>query len=102
MVVTAAESDLERIRLALTEACANVVRHAYPGDPGMLDVVVCLGPRKIVIEVRDTGVGVCGAVDSEPNQAGGLGLPLIGMLADRVEITPCMPGTSVRMTFDLH
>ena len=100
MVATAAESDRERIRLALTEACANVVRHAYPGDPGMLDVDVCLAARRVTIEVRDTGVGV--GEDHEPRNWGGLGLPLIDMLADRVDITQCSPGTSVTMTFDLH
>jgi len=100
----AAASDLDRIRLALTEACANVVRHAYPEDPGMLDVGVCLGPGTILVEVWDVGVGVGVAGDREPQdaRAGGLGLPLIDMLADRVEITPGRPGTSVRMTFDLH
>jgi anti-sigma regulatory factor (Ser/Thr protein kinase) len=102
MVADAETSDLERIRLAVTEACANVVRHAYPDDPGMLDVGVCLGPDTVMIEVRDCGVGV--ADDREPpgETGGGLGLPLIAMLTDRVEITPRLPGTSVRMTFDLH
>lgn len=102
MVVDAADHDRDRIRLAVTEACANVVRHAYPDDPGMLDVGVCLGPGTIMVEVRDCGVG--GAEQREPREtaAGGLGLPLIDMLADQVEITARHPGTSVRMTFDLH
>jgi serine/threonine-protein kinase RsbW len=101
MMADAAASDLDRIRLALTEACANVVRHAYPDDPGMLDVGICLRRRTVMIEVRDCGVGV--AKDHQPEAGpGGLGLPLIDMLADRVEITPREPGTSVRMTFDLH
>jgi anti-sigma regulatory factor (Ser/Thr protein kinase) len=103
MVADAAEPDLERIRLALTEACANVVRHAYPDDPGMLDVGVCRGPKTVMIEVRDCGVGV--PEDREPRTepgGGGLGLPLIDMLADRVEITSRLSGTSVNMSFDLH
>ena len=102
MMGSAAENDLERIRLALTEACANVVRHAYPEDPGMLDIGLCMGPRTITVEVLDRGVG--GAEQREPREAaaGGLGLPLIDMLADRVEISPQHPGTSVRMSFDLH
>jgi serine/threonine-protein kinase RsbW len=100
MLADAAENDLERIRLALTEACANVVRHAYPDDPGVLDVGVCRGPTRITIVVRDCGVGV--DEDREPSGGpGGLGLPLLDMLADRVEITSRRPGTSVRMAFDL-
>ena len=102
MAADAGDDDLERIRLALTEACANVVRHAYPDDPGMLEVDACLGPTTVVIDVRDTGVGTDEAEEEPETSLGGLGLPLIGMLADRVEITPCRPGTSIRMTFDLH
>ena len=58
VVSDAAQSDLERIRLAVTEACANVVRHAYPDDSGVLDVAVCLRPSVVMIDVRDCGVGV--------------------------------------------
>jgi serine/threonine-protein kinase RsbW len=102
MVAEAAESDLERIRLALTEACANVIRHAYPDAEGTLDIRICLGPRTVMIEVRDRGVGVGEDPAPQSGGPGGLGLPLIDMLADRVEIRPCVPGTSVRMTFDLR
>jgi len=94
--------DLDRIRLALTEACANVVRHAYPDEPGMLEVGACLGPRTVVIDVCDAGVGADEGPGQPETGVGGLGLPLIGMLADQVEITPQAPGTSVRMTFELH
>jgi serine/threonine-protein kinase RsbW len=100
VVADAGMSDLERVRLALTEACANVVRHAYPDDPGMLDVGVCVDPETVIVEVRDCGVGVIGEPEPPGETGGGLGLPLIDMLADRVEITPRLPGTSVRMTFD--
>lgn len=103
LAIDVAEDDLDRIRLALTEACANVVRHAYPGDPGMLAVGARLGPKTVVIDVCDTGIGFGerGTAEIEPTP-GGLGLPLIGRLADRVEVTPKAPGTSVRMTFELH
>jgi anti-sigma regulatory factor (Ser/Thr protein kinase) len=102
MMGPAAADDLERVRLAVTEACANVVRHAYPDDRGLLDVGVCLGPQTVRVEVRDSGIGVCDEREPPGERGGGLGLPLIDMLADRVEITPQRPGTSVRMTFDLQ
>jgi serine/threonine-protein kinase RsbW len=102
MVGDVAEDDIERIRLALTEACTNVVRHAYAGDAGMLDVGVCLGRSTVVVVVRDCGVGLTDEGTPRGESGGGLGLPLIDMLADRVEIAPRLPGTSVRMTFDLH
>jgi anti-sigma regulatory factor (Ser/Thr protein kinase) len=102
LLADAAQSDLERIRLAVTEACANVVRHAYPDDPGMLDVGACVGPEVVRIVVRDCGVGVTEDPEPRPVASGGMGLPLIDMLADRVEVTPRSPGTAVRMTFELH
>jgi anti-sigma regulatory factor (Ser/Thr protein kinase) len=102
MMADAAADDLDRVRLAVTEACANVVRHAYPGDPGPLDVGVSVGRRTITVEVRDSGVGVAGDREPPGEGGGGLGLPLIDLLADRVEITPRRPGTSVSMTFELQ
>jgi anti-sigma regulatory factor (Ser/Thr protein kinase) len=96
------EDDLYRIRLALTEACANVVRHAYPDDPGILRVDARLGPRTVEIEVCDAGIGTGQGRSPAAPGAGGLGLPLIDMLADRVEITAHEPGTSVRMIFELR
>jgi serine/threonine-protein kinase RsbW len=102
MIADAAQNDLERIRLAVTEACANVVRHAYPDDQGMLDVGVRRGPKVVMIEVRDCGVGVPDDREPRTEPDGGLGLPLIDVLADQIEITPRRPGTSVRMTFDLR
>ena len=102
VVADAGMSDLERVRLALTEACANVVRHAYPDDPGILRVDARLGPRTVEIEVCDAGIGTGQGRSPAAPGAGGLGLPLIDMLADRVEITAHEPGTSVRMIFELR
>jgi serine/threonine-protein kinase RsbW len=103
MVDDAADNDIERIRLAVTEACANVVRHASAGEPGMLDVNVCMNQETVMVVVMDVGVGVARDDRERPESvAEGLGLPLIDMLADRVEIAGRQPGTSVRMTFDLH
>jgi serine/threonine-protein kinase RsbW len=73
----------EDIRLAVTEACTNVVRHAYAGHDGTIDVVV--RPRGVDLEVivEDTGRGI----GPSPDTAGpGLGLPLIAALADTLEI----------------
>lgn len=102
LAIDATEGDLDRIRLALTEACANVVRHAYPGESGTLEVGACLGPRTVVIDVRDSGIGTGGGHREHEPASGGLGLPLIEMLADRLEINSRCPGTSVRMTFELR
>jgi anti-sigma regulatory factor (Ser/Thr protein kinase) len=55
-----------------------------------------------VIDVRDSGIGTGGGHREHEPASGGLGLPLIEMLADRLEINSRCPGTSVRMTFELR
>ncbi len=71
------------MRLAVTEACTNVVRHAYAGDEGTIDVVVRPSGRELEVTVEDSGRGL----GPSPDTAGpGLGLPLIAALADSLEI----------------
>jgi len=75
---------VEDIRLAVTEACTNVVRHAYAGREGPLEVQVepedgqCL-----TVIVTDHGQGI----RPNPSSEGpGLGLPLIAALTSQLEI----------------
>ena len=77
------DGALEDIRLAVTEACTNVVRHAYADDDGTIDVAV--RPRADALEVTVSDGGR-GGVPSPDNSGLGLGLPLIAALADSLEI----------------
>ena len=71
------------MRLAVTEACTNVVRHAYPGDEGTIDVIVRPNGEALEVVVSDSGQGI----GPSPDTAGpGLGLPLIAALSDSLEI----------------
>ena len=71
------------MRLAVTEACTNVVRHAYSDDGGTIDVVVRLQRRALDVIVADSGRGI----EPSPDTSGpGLGLPLIAALAESLEI----------------
>src|SRR6476469_4413366 len=45
------------LKLALTEACTNSVRHAYAGREGMVEILYELHDDKLVIEVVDEGEG---------------------------------------------
>ncbi len=78
------------LKLALTEACSNSVRHAY--DEGRLGVVRIryeLSPDKIVIEVDDEGSGFDPetiAQAQEELDEGGLGIAIIRALTDELEI----------------
>ena len=78
------------LKLALTEACSNSVRHAY--DEGRLGVVQIryeLSPDKFVIEVDDEGSGFDPQTierAQEDLDEGGLGIAIIRALTDELEI----------------
>jgi serine/threonine-protein kinase RsbW len=84
------DETLYDLKLALTEACTNSVRHAYEhGRVGNVEIVYELRPDRLVIEVGDEGAGF---VPLEGNghegelEEGGLGIEIIRALADEVEI----------------
>jgi serine/threonine-protein kinase RsbW len=99
-VLEVGEQKLADIRLAVTEACTNVVVHAYPeGQEGPLEVLASLLGDDLLVVVRDEGRGIMPRSDS-PGL--GLGLPLIASLADAVRLGHDAQGrTEVRMTFSL-
>ena len=74
---------VEDMRLAVTEACTNVVRHAYEDEPGPIEVVIHPDEEKLEVVISDRGRGLDGSVDGS---GPGLGLPLIAALADSVEL----------------
>jgi serine/threonine-protein kinase RsbW len=88
---------VEDMRLAVTEACTNVVRHAYHGEPGPIDVVIRPNGDRLDLIVTDQGQGLGPSADVN---GPGLGLPLIAALADSVELDH-MPsrGSRVAMSF---
>jgi serine/threonine-protein kinase RsbW len=89
---------VEDMRLAITEACTNVVRHAYPAaEPGTIDVMIRPTGDRLDLVVTDHGAGI----GPSPDVAGpGLGLPMIAALADTLEIEhgPSR-GTRLAMSF---
>jgi serine/threonine-protein kinase RsbW len=89
---------VEDIRLAVTEACTNVVRHAYDGDDGAIDVVVRPSHQRLEVVISDRGRGMAESPDLD---GPGLGLPLIAALADNVELQQAPSrGSRLRMSFD--
>jgi len=90
---------LADVKLAVTEACTNVVVHAYPDDdPGPMVVRAHVEPEALTIVVSDQGRGILPRPDS-PGL--GLGLPLIATLASSLELGTNDDETEVRMTFVL-
>jgi anti-sigma regulatory factor (Ser/Thr protein kinase) len=93
-------ADLNDIRTAVTEACNNVVLHAYDGEEGPLDVEVYLSGQAIEVVVRDHGTGIKPRIRTEEEEALGIGLSIIQALAPRVEFKDVSGGgTEVRMEF---
>jgi anti-sigma regulatory factor (Ser/Thr protein kinase) len=90
---------LSDIKLAVTEACTNVVVHAYPGAEGPMGLRASVLDDHVAIVIHDHGRGIVPRADS-PGL--GLGLPLIATLADSLELgTGEAEETEVRMTFAL-
>jgi anti-sigma regulatory factor (Ser/Thr protein kinase) len=88
---------IDDMRLAVTEACTNVVRHAYEPDDGQIEIVIRPDGDAINVIVSDDGRGL----GPSPDVAGpGLGLPLIAALADRLEIDHApQAGSRLLMSF---
>jgi serine/threonine-protein kinase RsbW len=87
------------LKLALTEACTNSVRHAYAGGSGTVEIVYELHPDRLVVVVSDEGEGFTPEtprpLDGEELDAeGGLGIAIIRALSDELEITQRRPGGS--------
>jgi anti-sigma regulatory factor (Ser/Thr protein kinase) len=92
--------DLNDIRTAVTEACNNVVLHAYEGREGPLQVELYLASEAVEVVVRDHGTGIRPHIRSEEEAALGIGLSIIQALAPRVEFKDVPGGgTEVRMEF---
>jgi serine/threonine-protein kinase RsbW len=92
--------ELNDIRTAVTEACNNVVLHAYDAAGGPLHVELYLNPEAVEVVVRDHGKGIKPHIRGEQDDALGIGLSIIQALAPRVEFKDVEGGgTEVRMEF---
>ncbi|MEO3945533.1 anti-sigma B factor RsbW [Gorillibacterium sp. CAU 1737] len=104
--------DIEDMKVAIAEACNNVVLHAYPSDPqGTIDIEFWLNEGDLTITVSDSGTSFAYEELGELGQAsmpyegktlddisaGGLGIYLMQALMDRVEVEQ-ETGTKVTLT----
>jgi serine/threonine-protein kinase RsbW len=91
------------LKLALTEACSNSVRHAYEEDrEGVVEVRYRLLHDRIEVEVTDDGAGFDPAVlerAEEELDEGGLGVAIIRALSDEVDIGTKPDGAGSRLRF---
>jgi serine/threonine-protein kinase RsbW len=86
------------LKLAVTEACTNVIQHAYGSAAGSGEIVVryTVEPGMLSIEVEDTGSGFdVDASAATDRNGGGNGLLIIRALTDELSVTSTGSGTRV-------
>ena len=93
------DETLHDLKLALTEACTNSVKHAYAeGGEGIVDIVYELQPDRLAVEVGDAGAGFelqdAEGGNGDELSEGGLGIEIIRAVTDEVEIEPREGGGS--------
>jgi serine/threonine-protein kinase RsbW len=96
------EPGIADLKTVVTEACMNVVVHAYPeGQPGPLEVEAVPDHDGLTVAVRDHGMGIRPRTDGERSSLR-LGLTLIAALSSSFEIKGGVDrGTEIRMYLPL-
>jgi anti-sigma regulatory factor (Ser/Thr protein kinase) len=90
---------LDDLKTAVSEACNNVVLHAYGGEAGPLAVALYVNPESIEVAVRDHGSGM-GQLTPIDDRMQGIGLPVIQALAQEADFRRGADGgTEVWMVF---
>jgi two-component sensor histidine kinase len=89
------DADELSVALAVTEACSNVVRHAYPDGQGDMLLEMRLESTDVVATVTDTGIGITDQPTSRRDAQ--LGLPLLRHVAETTISNE--GGTVVEMRF---
>src|SRR3954469_16628888 len=98
-VLEVPDQTLADVKLAVTEACTNVVVHAYPNGEGPMGLRATVHDAGLRVVVADGGRATLPRADS-PGL--GLGLPLIATLAESLELgSGDNEETEVRMSFRL-
>jgi serine/threonine-protein kinase RsbW len=96
------EEALADLKLAVTEACSNSVRHAYgEGRDGIVQIDYELHSDRLVIEVSDDGAGFIPELEHQRGELteGGLGLAIIRSLTDELELADSNGGKGARLRF---
>jgi anti-sigma regulatory factor (Ser/Thr protein kinase) len=89
------------MKIAVTEACANAVVHAYHEREGPLEVDMRAEGGLLTVSVRDRGLGFNPLPADDEHGPLGFGLALIASLSDAFAIQGGVAGTEVMMTFQL-
>jgi serine/threonine-protein kinase RsbW len=90
---------LDDLKTAVSEACNNVVLHAYGGEPGPMAILLNVDDDVLSVTVRDRGAGIPQDVLAA-ERVDGIGISVIRALADDVRFTSSPnAGTEVQIDF---
>ncbi len=100
-------STIVDLKLAVTEACGNAVRHAYPADAETgppasvaqeMEMECHLGDARVAITIRDWGRGLERAAAAGDTHGAGFGFHLLGALTEDVAVRDT-DGVGTTVTF---
>ena len=92
------EVDVDGMVLAVSEAVANVVTHAYEaGAGGVIELSATASPYEVSVVVRDHGRGLAGA--DRASAGAGYGIEIIRRLAQHVALDDSDRGVALTMRF---
>jgi serine/threonine-protein kinase RsbW len=90
------DEEIDKIRIAVDEACTNVIKHAYEGEgEDHIGIIIKIDYSKLTIVVTDRGKGFDPKGIELPDmenyfaelRVGGLGIYLMNTLMDEVDYT---------------
>jgi anti-sigma regulatory factor (Ser/Thr protein kinase) len=97
------EDALADLKLAVTEACSNAVRHAYPDEvDGTVHLSMSLERDTLTVEIADEGRGLdadnISSWDASRMREAGMGFSIMRAVVDELEIdSTSSTGTVVRL-----
>jgi serine/threonine-protein kinase RsbW len=93
---------LDDLKTVVSEACNNVILHAYEEDGGTLQIGAASDGVALEVSVSDAGGGFRPETGADETRSLGLGLPLIASLSDSFSITGAAGvGTTMTVRFNI-
>jgi serine/threonine-protein kinase RsbW len=98
------EDAVADLKLALTEACSNSVRHAYDHDDGQVHLAFNVQKDRVTVEISDEGGGFheddvdcpeCQGVPEIDLADGGMGISIIRAVVDEFDLRKPYGGGTV-------
>jgi serine/threonine-protein kinase RsbW len=97
-------AGVEDLKTIVSEACSNIVRHAYPegASERLMEVYMDRSTEELTLTVRDKGTGIRPPTGTRPSSLR-LGFILMGSLADFMQLrTGRGRGTELLLKVPLH